>query len=122
MVGTETPSVPASPKDQAVVVGAGATSLGAALTAVVASLCCVGPAGVALLGVGGALAAAELKPYRPILLAVSLGLLAFAFWRSYGRSVMVNGASCPIRVGRFARIVLWISAAIWVLAAILPTG
>lgn len=122
MTATETPSVPASRKDQAAVVGAGATSLGAALTAAAAGLCCIGPAGVALLGVSGALAAAELKPYRSLLLLVSLGLLAFAFWRAYGRRVTVNGASCPIRVGRFARTVLWISASIWVVAAVLPTS
>lgn len=122
MTGTETPTIPASPKEQAVVMGAGATSLGAALTAIVAGACCLGPVGVALLGVGGALAAAQIQPYRPILLLVSLGFLAFAFWRSYGRRVVVNGASCPIRVGRFTRTVLWVSAVIWILAAILPSS
>lgn len=116
------PIVNAPPGEQFAVVGVGASGLGAAIAAAFAGLCCIGPAGVALLGVGGSLAAASLKPYRPVLLLVSLALLAFGFWRTYGRRVMVNGVSCPIRVGRFARTVLWVSAIMWVIAAILPSS
>jgi hypothetical protein len=122
MATEEAPTVNTSSGEQLAVVGAGASGLGAAIAAAFAGLCCIGPAGVALLGVGGTLAAASLKPYRPILLLGSLALLAFGFWRTYGRRVMVNGASCPIRVGRFARTVLWVSAIIWIVAAILPTS
>lgn len=121
-MATEAPSVNAAPGEQIAVVGVGASGLGAALAAAFAGFCCIGPASVALLGVGGAVAAAGLKPYRPILLLASLALIAFGFWRAYGRRTMVNGASCPIRVGRFARTVLWVSAVIWVVAAVLPTS
>jgi hypothetical protein len=90
------------------------------LVAIFAELCCIGPASVAILGAGGALAAARLTPYRPVLLLLSGGLLAFGFWRAYGQRVVVNGESCPIRVGRFARTVLWGAALVWLAAAVVP--
>ncbi len=108
-------------RDQAAVIGAGAGGLGAALAAGFAALCCVGPSTVALLGVGGSIAAAGLGPYRPFLLLGSLGLLGFGFWRAYGQRTVVAGASCPVRVGRFARLILWFSAAIWVVSALIPS-
>ncbi len=113
--------IEAPPRDQAAVIGAGAGGLGAALAAGFAALCCVGPSTVALLGVGGAVAAAGLGPYRPALLVGSLALLAFGFWGAYGRRTMVAGASCPIRVGRVARLILWFSAAIWAVSALIPS-
>ena len=116
------PPIEALRGERLAIAGAGAGGLGAAIAAAFAGLCCIGPAGVALLGVGGTLAAATLRPYRPWLLLLSLGLLGFGFWRTYGRRVQADGAACPIRVGRVARTVLWVSAIIWIIAAILPSS
>lgn len=109
------------PRDGWLVAGSGAGALGGALAAGFAGLCCVGSVSVALLGVGGALAASQLTPYRPVLLLVAAALLAFGFWRAYGRRV-VGGGSCPVRAGPTARAMLWIGAAAWVAAAVLPSG
>ena len=122
MISEKMPSVTAPPGEQLVVGSAGATGLGSALVAAFAGLCCIGPASVALLGAGGAVAAAGLKPYRPILLLFSFAILAFGFWRVYWRRVVVDGQSCPIRIGRLLLTVLWVSAGIWLVAAILPTS
>jgi hypothetical protein len=103
-----------------VTLGAATSGIGGALAASFAALCCIGPVTVALLGAGGAVAAASLKPYRPYLMLGSLALLALGFWLSY-RRVEGQGAACPTRVGRFARGALWFSAALWVVAALLPT-
>lgn len=103
-----------------VTLGAATSGIGGALAASFAALCCIGPAAVALLGVGGAVAAAGLKPYRPYLMAGSLALIAIGFWLSY-RRISGEGAACPTRIGRFARGVLWVSAVVWVIAALLPT-
>lgn len=113
--------VQATGRDHMAVVGAGAGGLGAALAAGFAALCCVGPSTVALLGVGGSIAAAGLGPYRPFLLLGSLALLGYGFWRAYGQRQFVSGASCPVRVGRLARAILWISAAVWVVSFALPS-
>lgn len=115
-------SVAAPAREKLLVAGSAAGGLGGALAAIFAALCCVGPASVAILGAGGALAAARLTPYRPALLLISAGLLSFGFWRAYGQRVMVSGQSCPIRVGRLARSVLWVAALVWLAAAVFPAS
>jgi mercuric ion transport protein len=104
------------------IVGSTVGATGAALTATVASLCCVGPVVVSIVGVSGALLAAGLKPYRPYLMLGSLVLLALSFWLVYGPAARsVSGAACPARSGRTIRVVLWIAAGAWALALMLPT-
>ena len=114
-----TPKRRALPREL-ITLGAATSGVGGALAASFAALCCIGPVTVALLGAGGAVAAAGLKPYRPYLMMGSLTLLMTGFWLSY-RWVAGEGATCPTRVGRFARLVLWCSAFIWAVAALLPT-
>lgn len=98
---------------------AGVASLAAGIT-VLTSICCVGPAVVALLGVGGAVAAAALEPWRPWLLAGAVLSLAAAFWRSYRPVRLADGTACPIAGARWSRFVLWFSAAAVAVAASLP--
>lgn len=119
-VGEDAQIVAAPPREVVTVVGASTGGMAGALAAVFASLCCIGPSTVALLGAGGAVTAAALQPYRSELLGTSLILLAFGFWRAYGRRVMVAGRSCPVRFGPFARMSLWVSALVWLAAALLP--
>ncbi len=101
----------------------GATSLlgaaAAAVTSTAASICCIGPLAIALLGVNGAILAAAFKPYRFYLLAVSLGLLGGAFWSVYGGPRARDGAACPARRGRRTKIILWTGAALWVAALVI---
>ena len=111
-----------SPGDSALL-GSATGGLATALAAFVAALCCVGPSTVALLGAGGALAAAEIKPYRPFLLLASLAMILYGFWRVYGNTVRRReGQACPTRIGRFARNVLWFAAMVWVGAVFLFRG
>lgn len=49
-----------------------------------ASLCCVLPVAAALFGVGSAALAARFAPLHPYLTGLTLGLLAYAFYRTYG--------------------------------------
>jgi mercuric ion transport protein len=105
------------------IVGSTAGAVGAALTATVASLCCVGPVVVSLVGVSGAVLAAGLKPYRPYLMVGSLVLLGVSFWLAYrpGGASSRPGAACPVQSGRTTRLMLWIAAGAWVLALIVPS-
>jgi len=84
-----------------------------AIVAAMAGLCCAGPLTVALLGAGGAVAAAGIKPFRVPLLAASLALLSAAFWRAYAPRTEPAGAACPIAIGRATRIALWAAALVW---------
>jgi mercuric ion transport protein len=95
--------------------GTGRYSLaGAVLAALAASLCCVGPLLLLALGVGGAWASSlrVLEPYRPILIALTLGFLGFAFYRAYrtpaGAACAPDGSCTVPRGARVSRIALWI--------------
>jgi mercuric ion transport protein len=103
-------------------IGTSLAGMGAALTAAAASLCCVGPAVVAVVGVGGAVAAAGLKPYRLLLILVSMALLGLGFWLTYQpKTVRGPGTvACPTRAGRISRRIVWIAAAFWIAAVLLP--
>ena len=100
--------------------GSATGGLGAAVAAFFAALCCVGPSTVALLGVGGALAAASRNPYRPYLLLGSLAMILYGFWSAYGSTASSRkGAACPTRAGRFGRRALWLAAIVWIAAVAL---
>lgn len=107
-----------SARDAMITASAATSGVGGAVLAALAGLCCAGPATVALLGAGGALFAATLAPYKPLLLIASLAAISFGFWYAYGRRAIIGGVSCRVRMGRVTRLVLWASAAIWVAAAI----
>ncbi len=84
---------------------------GALVAALGASLCCILPIGVALLGVGSAAAAARFEPYRPYFLAVTAALLGFAFYRAYRPVACVPGEACAEPSDRRRnRILLWVVA------------
>ncbi|GAA4782874.1 mercuric transporter MerT family protein [Lysobacter hankyongensis] len=63
-----------------------AALLGAAAAAIGASVCCVVPLALVLLGVSGAwiTSLTALEAWRPWLSVVALVCLAWAFWASYG--------------------------------------
>lgn len=69
--------------------------LGAGASAVVASVCCVGPLVLLALGVSGAWISyiTTLAPYRPIFVAITLIFLGFAFYRIYRNS---KSESCSV--------------------------
>jgi mercuric ion transport protein len=106
-------------KDKYTVTGSALGAVGSAAVAIFASLCCAGPAVVAVLGAGGAVAAAGLVPYRPYFLAASFALLGIGFWRSYWPHRSPSGAACSVSMGRRVRAALWVSLAVTLVAAVL---
>jgi mercuric ion transport protein len=82
------------------------------LATIAASICCLGPPLLVVLGVGGAWAASlrRLEPFRPAFIGVALALLALAFYRAYRKPVAScdAGGSCTVRgAPRFGRAILW---------------
>src|SRR5712671_7250211 len=100
-------------------VGSVVGSAVAAVTSAAASICCIGPLAIALLGVNGAILAAAFKPYRVYLLSGSLVLLAGAFWSAYRRAPPPDGAACPVPAGRWTKIVLWVALGLWIGAVVI---
>lgn len=87
---------------------------GAALAALGASICCVAPVVLMTMGAGTAWVSRlnMLEPYRPILIALSMGLLGFAFYRvcrpSVDRSCSQDG-QCERRMpSRINRTAFWV--------------
>lgn len=88
--------------------------IGAVLSGVAATACCVLPLVLVAFAAGGAWASrlAVLEPYRPLFVALTLVLLGFAFYRAYrpvrAESCAADG-SCRIPPsGRLRRVALWI--------------
>lgn len=85
--------------------------IGGAIAAVTASLCCVGPFVLLMLGVGGAWIGnlTALEPYRPIFIGLTLTFLGLAFRKLY----LVPAACEPGKpcadpgVQRKQRVVFW---------------
>ncbi|MBT2333216.1 mercury transporter MerT [Variovorax paradoxus] len=87
--------------------------IGAALAAIGASICCVGPLVLLALGVGGTWVGnlTAMAPYRPVFIGLTLLFLGLTFRRLYlVHPVCVPGAPCadPVMVKR-QRITFWVA-------------
>ena len=86
-------------------------SLGTILAAIGASMCCILPIAVALLGVGSAALGAKLEPYRPYFIVLTVGMLGFAFYQAYKPQECEPGDACAVPTNRRRnRILLWVVA------------
>lgn len=87
---------------------------GAVLAAGAASVCCIGPLLFVVLGFGSFGAAAAFDPARPYLLAASVLLLAFGFYRAYSRREAASyepGEACSAKPSsRMSRVTLWVAS------------
>jgi mercuric ion transport protein len=109
--------------------GAQAASLAATLvSAFAASICCVGPLAAAFLGLIGLGALVRFEPYRPYLAALTLTLLAGAFYLTYrpkSAAACAPGSLCaeagPDRVQKLNRAVLWLVTVVVLVVLTLPT-
>ena len=87
--------------------------LGTVLVALGASLCCILPVAVAVLGFGSAALGATLEPLRPYLMGLTILLLAVAFFQAYKpkQEECAPGESCAVPANRQRqRIAVWIIA------------
>ena len=92
-----------------------------ALTAVAASLCCILPVTVALLGVGSAAFGAWFEPWRPVFVAVTVVLLGIAFYQGYRPVNCGPDEACAVRTSRRRqRVFLWIVTGVSTLLMAFP--
>ncbi len=96
-----------------------ASTAGAVLAALGASLCCIGPLAFAILGIGGAGLLVKLEAYRPYFTLGTVGLLGLGFYFGYrprriGRDAR-GGPECGCehpRSNRLGKVMLWVAAAL----------
>ena len=86
--------------------------IAAALAAIGASLCCIGPLVLLALGIGGTWISylTALEPYRPIFIAITLVFLGLAFRKLYllPQQCAPDDACAVPAVRRNQRIIFWI--------------
>ena len=84
------------------------------VTAIAASVCCIGPV-VAVTAGASALTAVAMRfePLRPVFLTLTVALLGFAFYRAYRPSPAecAADAACPPSANR-AKLAVWLVAVV----------
>lgn len=88
--------------------------IGAVLAAVAASICCILPVAVAVLGVGSAALGTQLEPFRPYLTGLTVTLLGVAFYHAYRpRRECQPGETCAVPANRRRqRLLVWAIAVV----------
>ncbi|MHB1075268.1 mercuric ion transporter MerT [Thiobacillus sp.] len=101
--------------------------IGGVIAAIAASLCCVGPLVLVMLGIGGAWVGnlAMLEPFRPYFLGAAVIALFFAWKKIYrvsDETACTPGSLCAMpQTNRIYKVLFWIVAVLIVLAMIFPT-
>ena len=96
----------------------------AAIAAVLASACCLGPLVLGAIGISAAGVSAAFEPLRPVLLGATVVLLGGAFYLTYVRKpVCAPGSACeaadPQQKHR-TRVMLWVATGVVALVALFP--
>lgn len=103
----------------------GTTLTGGFVAGILASVCCVGPLALVMLGVSGAWISnlTLLEPYRWVFVGLALAFMALAWRRIYRppAAACEPGSVCALpRANRLYRIVFWVVSAIVLLAFAFP--
>ena len=87
---------------------------GSVLSALLASLCCIGPFVFALIGAGSLGFAAAFEPYRPYLLALTVVFLGAGFYFTYRkREVKCEDGTCKVEsASAWQKVLLWVAATV----------
>ena len=100
--------------------------IGGVAAAVTASLCCIGPLVLVMLGIGGAWVAhlSVLEPYRPVSLGIGVVFLILAYrkiYRTPPAETCRPGSLCAMpQTNRTYKVLFWVVAALIGLAVVFP--
>lgn len=97
---------------------------GGLISAVAASVCCIGPVLALTVGAGGFAASSWFAQWRPFFLVASSILLAFAWYVTYRRprdACGLNETCSASRMRKGPKIALWVVTALALPAALFPT-
>jgi mercuric ion transport protein len=107
-------------KQGPVVIGSSLGAIASGLVSTATTVCCVGPAVVAVLGTSGVLAAGRLAPYRAYFIIGSIVLLGFGFWLAYRPKGGCIRETCTATSAKIMLALLWIAALVTGAAILLP--
>ena len=102
------------------------TSLAAITTGLLASVCCIGPLLLAVLGIGGAGLLVKFEPYRPYFMGFTLLLLGTGFYFAYFRKAVTSEATtddCGCeqpKKRQWGKVMLWVATVVTIVAMASP--
>jgi len=98
------------------------SAAGSVLTAIVASVRCIGPAILALAGVGSLGVFGALESYRPYFIGLTVLLLGLAFYFTCRKNeVTCEDGNCKVvKAGKWNKIGVWTSAIMGLAAILFP--
>ncbi len=98
------------------------SSTGSIAAAFIASLCCIGPIVLAVLGLGGVGLFTALGEYRPYIMAGTVVLLGLAFYFTYRkREIICEDGTCKVEsASKWNKIAVWAAAVAVVFFLIFP--
>ena len=102
------------------------TLIGGVLAAIVASICCLGPFVLVLVGISGAWISnlAAFEPYRPISLGIAILFMVLAYRKIYGApapEACEPGTLCAMpHTKRIYKIMFWVVSAVVLVAFVFP--
>jgi mercuric ion transport protein len=97
---------------------------GSVLSAIAASLCCIGPLVAVIVGASGFAAAGLFAQWRPLFLTIAAVMLMAAWYLIYRRSKAAHCSTegCPQNpVAKWNKVILWIATAFVIAIAAFPT-
>ena len=103
-----------------------ATLTGGLIAAILASVCCLGPLVLVMVGVSGAWISnlTLLEPYRPVFIGVALVFMGLAWRRIYRAPAAAEcepGTLCALpQSNRVYRVMFWMVSALVLLALVFP--
>jgi mercuric ion transport protein len=96
-------------------------AVGTVVAALGASMCCILPVAVALLGVGSAAVGAKLEPARPYFTIATVLLLGFALYKTYQPvETCAPGERCEAPNQYRQRLFIWIAAVVALALLLFP--
>jgi hypothetical protein len=98
------------------------SSAGGVISAVIASLCCIGPVALGLVGIGSIGAFSVFEFYRPYLIGFTIAILALAFYFTYRkREVKCEDGTCRVEsAGKWNKMTVWLATGLSALAILFP--
>ena len=98
------------------------TSVGSIFSALLTSLCCIGPVVFSVIGAGSLGFAAAFESYRPYLLALTVIFLGSAFYFTYRkREIHCEDRTCRVETASiWNKILLWVAAVVALIFMFFP--
>ena len=87
---------------------------GSVLSAIAASLCCIGPLVAVIVGASGFAAAGLFAQWRPLFLVITALMLAMAWYLTYRHPKADHSCNCFCdrnRVAKWNKVILWVATA-----------